>query len=272
MIDQNTLEQKRVEAQQYRGVTYDSRINRFTATITVNGERRYLGSFPTAEEASFEYDQAREANPIFRERKGVAKTIRQILIEFDETAQRDNTKHNNITAGQMCTLPGGQRFRLEGFKFVHGKGWYVWSAACRYCGETFEQYTMLNLRMVKSMNRNCKTDVKRVGRRPGAPEQWPEPAEWKKVPAISPAADAALSAVKKAALNRVEPLPDTWKDRKPIWDFATQHRVRFPLSTLDDIKDAYAEVLSAALPSARQEDTVALAEDTTKEINNEDLL
>jgi hypothetical protein len=42
----------------FKGVTYDKRVNRFTARIKVNRHHRHLGSFVTAEEAAVAYNFA----------------------------------------------------------------------------------------------------------------------------------------------------------------------------------------------------------------------
>lgn len=45
-------------ASPYKGVWLNKRINRWTAEITVNKKKRYLGSFLTQEEAAFAYQEA----------------------------------------------------------------------------------------------------------------------------------------------------------------------------------------------------------------------
>lgn len=259
MINQTPLEQKREAARAYKGVSYDARIDRFIAMITVNGERRYLGSFSTAEAAGFEYETAREAHPIFRERRSTAKSVHQILVDFDETAERDGGKFNNITAGQIVTLPGKQRYRLEGFKFEHGKGWYAWSSACRCCGARFEFYTSLRLRILKGFTRNCKEHHTRIGKVDGAPDVWPDPIEWKVPPAISPVIASKISEPRKN--TTIESLEDLRKG--PLRDFGIKYRERFPAASLSEIKDVYVLELEKEpmRPGARQEDLEVLAGD-----------
>lgn len=182
MTDQTPLEQKRAQARQYRGVTYDARIDRFTAAITIAGQRQHLGSFLTADMASIAYDRAREAHPISRERVKGGPSIRQLMAAFDEGAERTQDKHKNVVPGQIFTAPGGQRFRVEGFQYHAGRGWYLWTSRCCCCGELFEQRTTLNLRNIVSLLRTCAAHRGEKVKAPDAPDVWPDPDSWSTVP------------------------------------------------------------------------------------------
>lgn len=180
MDDETTLEQKRAEARQHKGVTYDKRIGLFTAAVTINGEKRYLGSFADAGDAALAYAVARDSQPIRRTRISSGRSVRDLMILFNDTAARDGNRH--VVPGQVFTMPDGQRFRLEGFEKLRGRGWYIWSTRCRACGALFRQESTTALRNVTGLTRNCAQH--RNDKSPGS--AWPDPVEWATAPVAKP--------------------------------------------------------------------------------------
>jgi hypothetical protein len=301
MADQTPLEQRKAEASKYRGVSYDARMGKFVAMITINGVKNYLGSFLTAEDASFAYDTERAAHRIERTRTGGAKSVRQLMAEFAENAQYTDDRYKNAVAGQIFTAPDGQRFRLEGFKPVRGKGWYNWSAACRVCGVRFEQETSLKLRSISGMTRNCKEHHGIVHKPVDAPDVWPDPAEWEVAPARGVSAGAVRAKPRRgdAATERTynKLLDDVWAQIKDdpglvaefnhienvvaiafSADFYAKNSDADTYSKLAAWLDQPDEPFAALLkkkqakttPSARLDDMVLLAEDPPAD--NDDLL
>lgn len=165
------LEQKRGDARRYAGVTYDRRIDRFTAAITIDGVKKHLGSFLTAKEAGDAYAQMRSANPV-RRPLPLVQSIRQLMVEFNRTAARDGDR---VAAGEIFTAPDGQRFRVEGIERYKKRYWYVWSARCRVCGDLFTQYCGMKLEVISGLTRNCKAHHGVNSRRM---DVWPDPESW----------------------------------------------------------------------------------------------
>lgn len=298
MDDLTHLEQKRLEASRYRGVSYDARMGKFVAMITINGEKKYLGSFLAAEDASFAYDTERAAHKIDRKRTGSAKSLRQLMAEFAENAQYNNDRYKNAVAGQIFTAPDGQRFRIEGFKADRGKGWYLWSAPCRFCGARFEQETSLKLRNITGMSRNCEQHHKMVHKPVDAPDVWPDPVEWGEAPQRIQTAAGQQRTKKTAEFTQhmfEKHLDYVWvrlegdkaleaefvKVEAKLRDFFSDHALRFPDSDYDakfgawmaQRPEPFAELLEnkrSSTPNARLEDLEILAADPPTD--NSDLL
>lgn len=294
MVDLTPLEQKRADASAYRGVSYDARMGKFVAMITINGEKKYLGSFLTAEDASFAYDVERAAHRVVRKRIGSAKSLRQAMVEFVENAEYSTDRYKNIVAGQIFTAPDGQRFRIEGFKALRGKGWYVWSAPCRFCGALFEQETSLRLRTVSGMARNCAQHHKQIHKDVAAPDVWPDPVEWCLPPVQkthtavfkkSRRGDAATERAYNAHLDSVwQQIKDdpalvvefNYLENQGMAKFTEDFYAKYPdgdsyeriAAWMDQPNEPFAELLKKKQRvrvvepvNARFEDTIALAED-----------
>jgi hypothetical protein len=263
MTDQTTLEQKRAEAKAYKGVTYDDRIKKFTASIMINGERRYLGAFTTAGEASVIYEQTRAENKIHRVPRGLSgMSVKRALAEFEDTADRDAKKH--IVAGQILTVPDGQRFRVEGMQRRNKSNEYVWSSRCRVCPAHFEQNTGLKLRNLNGMTRTCPEHRGQLGKMEML--AWRDPVEWDEPPKkIAP-----VVLPQRHARAGAEPIPDNWKPA--LKAYAEKQRKIHPGISLEDIREKYTALLFEMSdgPSARDEAIEDLAAEPPKD--NEDLI
>lgn len=224
MADQTPLEQKRAQAKMYRGVAYDDRIDRFTAGIMVRGERRHLGSFLTAGEASIVYEQARANDPIERPRRGgTAMSIKRALIVFEETALRGIDR--KLVPDQIFVAPDGQRFRLEGVQAKNKRSTYVWSSRCKICGLLFEQNSVLSLRSITGMTRTCEEHRGQLGKMEA--HDWSDPVEWETAPrALAPSVVVPISAA-----------PAHWHPR--LKTFADKYVRENPRATIKDVEAAY---------------------------------
>jgi len=269
MIDNETLERKRAEAAAYVGVTYDRRIDRFTAAITVRGEKRYLGSFLTAGEASIVYEQARENDPIERPRRGAAKSLRHMMIAFEETAQRGEDK--KLLPGQVFTTPDGQRFRLEGVSREGKSSRYVWSSPCKVCGVLFEHNSTMFVRSVTGMTRTCETHRGKLGQL--ETHDWPDPVEWENAPRVFGAENKSRAA-KHTSKNKNEIAESLDGLRSgPLKDYGLLLRKTRPNISLSEVIERYEALKkdeAAYKSSARQEDIEMLAADPPPD--NSDLL
>ena len=161
-----TVEQKRALTRGVRGVHYDERIDRFTAAITVEGHRRWLGSFLTVAGAAAAFAEVRRENPITR--PGTSRfdaqleTIPKLYRAFRDNCELDVYGHP--AKGQVFTAPDGQVFRVTGkVTFPPKKGGrnrkYVflkWSSRCRVCGAVYELKTNARARVINSITRTCE--------------------------------------------------------------------------------------------------------------------
>jgi hypothetical protein len=152
---------KRDQAKEFKGVSFEPRSNKFTAVIRIRNERRWLGSFDTAEEAGVAYALARVNNPVVRTAVGSHdESFAHLYDEFLLDAQAaDNVEHGRVLPGSIFTAPDGQNFRMERVEFFKrgpkGKWiFYCWSSACRTCGGRYETKTQGGKR-VTGMTRNC---------------------------------------------------------------------------------------------------------------------
>lgn len=280
MVDQTTLEQKRAEARAYKGVTYDNRIDKFTVSIMLQGERHYLGSFNTAGEASVIYEQTRAQHKIERAPRGISGlSMKKALVDFEDAAERDADKL--ISAGQILTAPDGQRFRLEGMRRREKHKEYVWSSCCKLCPALFEQSTGLKLRNANGMIRTCPVHRGQLNKMPW--QEWLDPVEWSIAPKL-------LAPVSVASARGVEPIPENWRETRK--EFARRFREQVPNATLAQIDAAHVAHITATTSltltpeerirydammaasqeptNARLEDMALLAEDPPA--SNDDLL
>ena len=152
---------QRKEAQAYKGVSFEPRSNKFTAVIRIRNERRWLGSFDTADDAGAAYAAARLENPVTRsQREGGDESFAHAFDEFllDEQA-RDGGKLGYITVGAVFVAPDKQIFEMVRIDFfargLKGRWvFYCWSSECRMCGARYETKTQGGKR-VTGMTRNC---------------------------------------------------------------------------------------------------------------------
>lgn len=178
----STVEKKRAEAQLHRGVTYDARIDKFTAEITLAGDRVYLGAFVTAVEAGRVYEEQRRRLPISRRPAG-GVTFAAAYRNFLTDCSKD--EHGAPAAGEIFTAPDGQRFRLAGVEYARKNGkvyvWSRWEARCRVCGQLYDQSLERGIKNVKWMMRNCE---QHRGDTSTEATIWSDPEHWSKPVAV----------------------------------------------------------------------------------------
>ena len=63
-MDSETIEAKRQEAKQFKGVSYETDRNQFRADIYIKGAKTLVGRYETAEAAGLAFAKMREANPV----------------------------------------------------------------------------------------------------------------------------------------------------------------------------------------------------------------
>lgn len=141
------VEIMRQQAIGLRGVSYDSRSNRYVADIMISGKRRRIGSFYNALEASEAYEAARKENPAkgpFGHVQGKA-TVQRSYAEFI-------ARNPEVRAGLVWTTPDGQRFVFHSRK---NTGFYLFTSHCRNCGEGFETSVSVSPDIMAGVTRNC---------------------------------------------------------------------------------------------------------------------
>ena len=156
------IKKKQKETSDYVGVTFDARINKFTAAITISGKRKYLGAFDTAHEAGGVYEIARSENPVVRKRgaDGEALSFAAFYRDFlDDIAETSGKKHGWVSPGDVFIAPDGQSFCMDKIDIRQpkkGKRWifYVWSSECRFCGAPYKTKTVAG-QINTGMTRNC---------------------------------------------------------------------------------------------------------------------
>lgn len=157
------VEQKRELAKSLRGVSYDARTDRFTAEIYESGQRRWLGSYHTAQEASDAYAQADAAREP-RERSSSA--FAQVYAQFRQDHGGDRTEPPEgaelVYGGQAFVLVGVTWRKVRGRKFAY----MVWDSDCQTCGEAYRTMTPAPVSVAKGITRNCPQHV-RGSKKPG---------------------------------------------------------------------------------------------------------
>jgi len=147
----------RAEALGVKGVTYDSRSNRYTADITIDGKRVRLGSFLTVIDASEAYEARRKAQPVVRPstyRKSVSgPTVKDSFAEF-------LAEKGTPYAGDKWTTPDGQVFRYIERKFSRQRGkrlsYYMFASHCRVCGTEYDTLVPASVVAMVGVARNCE--------------------------------------------------------------------------------------------------------------------
>ena len=148
----------RAEAKGVKGVTYDSRSNRYTADITIDGRRVRIGSFLTVLEASEAYEARRRAQPVVRPstyRKSVSgPTVKDSFKEFYDLLS------GNPYRGDKWTTPDGQVFRFIERKFSRQRGkrlsYFLFASHCRVCGAEYDTLVPASVNAMVGVARNCE--------------------------------------------------------------------------------------------------------------------
>lgn len=164
------VEQKRQMAKGLKGVSYDARIDRFTAEIYEGGGRRWLGSYHTAREASDAYAEAAAQRPP-RERSQSA--FAQVYAAFRD---RHGGPDKDPPVGARLEY-NGQHFEFTGLTWRRVRGrmfaFAVWRSACRTCGAEYATMTPMPVSVAKGITRNCHEHVTQgnpFGRKAPKPE------------------------------------------------------------------------------------------------------
>lgn len=149
--------QKRELAKSLRGVSYDARTDRFTAEIYEGGQRRWLGSYHTAQDASDAYAQADAAREP-RERSSSA--FAQVYVKFRQDHGGDRAEPPEgaelVYGGQTFVLVGVTWRKVRGRKFAY----MVWDSTCQTCGEGYRTMSPAPVSVAKGVTRNCPQHVR----------------------------------------------------------------------------------------------------------------
>ena len=160
--NQDPTAARRAEAKLYSGVTYDARVRKFAANITIGGKRSYLGSFDDARSAGAAYEIARSENPIVRKRgaDGEASSFAAAYRKFlQECVDIDKVKYGRVNVGTPFMAPGGQIYymvRVDFRKKDTKQSWvfYVWESKCNICQADFTTKTLAGKELT-GMTRTC---------------------------------------------------------------------------------------------------------------------
>lgn len=144
-----------------RGVSYDSRSNRYTADIMIDGRKRRIGSFLTVAEASEAYEERRKAEPVVRPstyRKSVSgPTVKDSFAEFLAV-------NGNPFSGDTWTTPDGQAYTFIEKKFSMQRRkrhlYYLFGSQCRTCGAGFQTLVPASVSAMVGVARNCEAHRK----------------------------------------------------------------------------------------------------------------
>ena len=161
MID---VEAKRAEAKGLRGVTYDARIDRFTAEIYVGGVRRWLGSYPSSQQAAEAHAEASaQREPVVRR-----SAFNDVYRAFRDRHGGDRT---DPPVGAVLEYDG-QKFKFCGLTWRKAAGgrsfaYLAWESDCKACGAVYRTMTPAPSSVAKGITRNCPEHVKasRFGRK-----------------------------------------------------------------------------------------------------------
>jgi hypothetical protein len=149
------VQSRRDEAKDHRGVWYDSRADKFVAEVYSNGERHFLGHFPTADAAADAYATARAELPSGRSGEG---TFVSAFQSFLDTCERD--KKGAPALGETLTYKD-QPFYFDGVVFRALKDrrrpFYKWASTCAVCGGPYDTMTATSPKVAKGITRTCET-------------------------------------------------------------------------------------------------------------------
>lgn len=151
------VEMKRRQAKDYTGVSYDARSDKFTAEIWVEGQRKWLGSHHTAEEASNAYEAAKAERPKREQRPSA------FMRAYAAFRDRHGGDRADPPEGAELVYDG-QVFVFVGttWRHVKGKGRYafmVWRSKCKTCGAEYSTMTPSPVSVAKGVTRNCREHV-----------------------------------------------------------------------------------------------------------------
>lgn len=148
------IEERREQARQHRGVWYDSRADKFVAEVYSNGDRHFLGHFPTAEDASDAYAAARAELPTGRGGEGSFVSVFQTFIDTCEKDKRGTPLRDEVLTYK------DQNFLFSGLVFRTLKGrmrpFYKWESNCATCSAAYETMTATTPGVAKGITRNCE--------------------------------------------------------------------------------------------------------------------
>ena len=175
-----TVEQKRARARGVKGVNYDARIDRFVSSITIAGQKRWLGSFLSVVGASAAYEAVRRENPVVHVVGARVdprrRTVPKCYADFRESCSLD--KYGHPAKGETFTTPDGQSFVVAGkYNYKAKSGGHnraycflSWTSHCAVCGVEYETKTLARARTISSITRTCGAHrgqfVSRPQRRP----------------------------------------------------------------------------------------------------------
>lgn len=155
------VELKRLQAKEFRGVSYDARVDRFTAEIYVGGARKWLGSYSTAREAADAYAEAdrdrppRAAGSAFN---GVYKAFRE---QHGGVDGMPGAGDELVYDGQAFVFAEVTWREVRGRKFC----FFVWASQCKTCGTGYRTMTPAPVSVAKGITRNCAEHTRRGGAR-----------------------------------------------------------------------------------------------------------
>lgn len=155
---------KRQIAAGLRGVSYDARIDRFTAEIWISGERRWLGSYTDADEAAEAYQQAALTRPP----RTTPPSFQELYARFRE--EHGGTQGEGTPAKGDVLCYDGQRFVFKELAWRKSpKGakhaFFVWESECRECGDAYTTMTAAPVSMVRGIVRTCPEHRRKSGKR-----------------------------------------------------------------------------------------------------------
>jgi len=161
------IEQKREAARRHKGVWYDARSDKFVAEVYSRGERHFLGTFNTVQQAADAYVTARAEMPTGRDTAG---TFSYALETFIHEARRDSA--GNPEFGQTMTYKDQvftfDRITFRATKNGRKRAYYQWRSHCQTCGE---EYLTITATAAKGITRNCEDHRAARGRRRPAEDQ-----------------------------------------------------------------------------------------------------